>query len=110
MLKTRLILVASILALSVVVAGCGHKLVAAPGKHTVVVYPDESTYLKIENLKKQGGMAGMLGGLGQSFTAVQVENKTPVKILSSDDKGAIIEIQKGPHLGLKGFVPKDSVD
>ncbi len=110
MLKPRFVLIASILALSVVAAGCGHKLVAAPGEQTVAVYPDEDTYLKLQELKKQGGMAGMLGGLGQNFSTVGVDDKTPVKILSSDDKGAIIQVQKGPHLGLKGFVPKNSVD
>ncbi len=110
MLKPRLVLVASIIVLSIVAAGCGHKLVAAPGKQTVAVYPDEATYLKIQGLEKQGGMAGMLGGLGENFTSVQVDDKTPVKILSSDNKGAIIEVLKGPHLGLKGFVPKNSLD
>jgi|YelNatPaOPRAMG01_1025707.scaffolds.fasta_scaffold02149_6 hypothetical protein len=110
MLKPGFVLFAAILALSIVAAGCGHKLVAAPGEQTVAVYPDEDTYLKLQQLKKEGGMAGMLGGIGQNFTAVRVDDKTPVKILSSDDKGAIIQVLKGPHLGLKGFVPKNSLD
>ncbi len=110
MLKPRFVLVAATMALSIVAAGCGHKLIAAPGEQTVAVYPDEATYLKLQHLKKEGGMAGMLGGIGQNFTAVRVDDRTPVKVLSSDNKGAIIQVLKGPHLGLKGFVPKNSLD
>jgi len=110
MLRPRLVLAASLVALSIVAAGCGHKLVAAPGEQTVAVYPDQQTYERIEGLKKQGGMAGMLGGLGENFTAAQVEDKTPVKILDSSDKGAAVEVLEGPHKGLKGFVPKNSLN
>jgi len=51
----------------------------------------------------------MIGGLGQNLAAKQVDDKTQVKILSTDDKGSIIEIGDGPNKGMKGFVPKTSV-
>ncbi len=96
--------------LALLLAGCQHHVVAAPGETSVAIYPDEETYNKIANLKKQGGMAGMVGSLGQNFATKQVDDKTPVKIDSSDDKGYMIEVTDGPNKGLKGFVPKSSVD
>jgi hypothetical protein len=106
----RLDFAAFLVALSILAAGCGHRLVAQSGKATVPVYPDEQTYAKISQLEKQGGVGGMIGGLGETFAAKQVDDKTPVKITSSDDKGFMIEVTDGPNKGLKGFVPKNSVD
>ncbi|HYA36510.1 MAG TPA: hypothetical protein VEF03_12870 [Candidatus Binataceae bacterium] len=103
-------LAAALIAVSIFAAGCGHKLVASAGEPTVSVYPDEDTWQKVADLKKQGGMAGMIGGFGQSLAAKQVEDKTPVNIISSDDKGSVIEITDGPNKGVKGFVPKGNVD
>lgn len=110
MTKSRLAIAASIIGLSLLLAGCQHRLVAAAGETAVAVYPDEQTYQKIADLKKQGGMAGMIGGLGQSFATKQVDDKTPIRIVSSDDKGSVIEVTDGPNKGLTGFVPKSSVD
>ena len=110
MSKARLGLAASLAALALLLAGCQHRLVAAPGENSVAIYPDEQTYDKIANLKKQGGMAGMVGNLGQNFASKQVDDKTPVKIDSSDDKGYTVEVTDGPNKGLKGFVPKSSVN
>ncbi len=101
---------AFLVALSILAAGCGHRLVAQPGKATVAVYPDEQTYSKLARLEKEGGVGGMIGGLGENFAAKQVDDKTPVKIISSDDMGFVIEVTDGPNKGLTGFVPKNSVD
>jgi hypothetical protein len=91
-------------------AGCGHKLVANGGEKTVSIYPDEDTYKKISQMKGQGGVAGMFGGLGESLATKKVANDTPVKILSSDDLGSEVEILDGSEQGQKGFVPKRNVD
>ena len=110
MSKARLAFAASFIAISAIVTGCQHRLVAAPGETSVAVYPDEQTYEKIANLKKQGGMAGMIGGLGQNFATKQVDDKAPVRIVSSDDKGDVIEVTDGPSKGVSGFVPKSSIN
>ncbi len=110
MKNSRLVLAISILVLALAVAGCQHRLKAAPGETAVAVYPDEQTYTKLANLKKEGGVAGMIGGFGQNLAAKQVDDKTPVKIVSSDDVGYTIEVTDGPNKGLSGFVPKSSVN
>lgn len=108
--KARLVAMASLIGVSIFLAGCQHRLVAAPGENSVAIYPDEQTYEKIADLKKQGGMAGMVGGLGQNFAAKRVDDKTAVKIVSSDDEGDVVEVTQGPNMGLRGFVPKSSVN
>ena len=90
--------------------GCGHKLVAHNGESTVAVYPDEDTFTKLVDLKKQGGVGGMIGGLGEGLAAKQVDNNTPVRLIRSDDKGSQIEVMDGAFKGLQGFVPKDNVN
>ncbi|HWJ39949.1 MAG TPA: hypothetical protein VNT29_02395 [Candidatus Limnocylindrales bacterium] len=90
-------------------AGCGHKLVAHNGESTVAVYPDEDTFTKLIDLKKQGGVGGMIGGLGEGLAAKQVDNNTPVRVIRSDDRGSQIEVMDGAFKGMQGFVPKDSV-
>jgi hypothetical protein len=89
--------------------GCGHKLVAHNGDSTVAVYPDENTFVKLTNLKNQGGVGGMIGGLGEGIAAKQVDNNTPVRIINSDDKGSQVEVLDGAFKGLQGFVPQDNV-
>ncbi len=110
MKKSPFAFAVSILVLALFVAGCQHRLKAAPGETSVAVYPDEQTYTKLANLKKQGGVAGMIGGFGQNLAAKQVDDKTPVKIVSSDDLGYTIEVTDGPNKGLTGFVPKSSMN
>jgi transcription antitermination factor NusG len=76
----------------------------------VKVYPDQATYDKLAKLKSEGGPMGMLGGLGANLAAKQVDDRTPVRIVSSNDEGSEIEVTDGPFKGLKGFVPRQNVD
>jgi len=38
--------------------------------------------------------------------APQVDDQTPVVIISADDNGAVVQIMDGPMKGQNGFVPK----
>ena len=107
--QRRLALAILMLSVVTILAGCQHRLVAAPGENSVPIYPDEQTYSKIADMKKQGGMAGMIGGLGQNFASKQVDNNTEIKIVSSDDVGYVVQVTQGPNAGISGFVPKSSV-
>ncbi len=98
------------LAAALMLAGCGHKLVANAGEHTVKVYPDQATFDKLAKLKSQGGAMGMLGGIGANIAAKEVDDRTPVRIVSSNDEGSEVEVADGPFKGLKGFVPRQNVD
>ena len=91
------------------IAGCGHKLVAHNGESTVAVYPDENTFIKLIDLKKQGGVGGMIGGLGEGLAAKQVDNNTPVRVIRSDEKGSQVEVLDGAFKGMNGFVAQDNV-
>jgi hypothetical protein len=95
--------------MALTLAACGHKVVANQGETTVAVYPDEETWQKLGQLKSQGGVVGMLGGLGQGLATKQVDNNTPIKIVSSDDNGSKVEVLDGANKGLAGFVPKSNV-
>ncbi len=97
-------------AASIAIAGCGHKLVAHNGGSTVAVYPDENTFTKLADLKKQGGVGGVIGGLGEGLAAKQVDNNTPVRIINSDDKGSQIEVLDGAFKGQHGFVASDNLN
>ncbi|HYL59306.1 MAG TPA: hypothetical protein VEU51_10570 [Candidatus Acidoferrales bacterium] len=90
-------------------AACGHRLVAHNGESTVAVYPSEETFSQLSDLKKQGGVGGLIGGVGAGLASHQVDNNTPVKVISRDDKGAQIEVLDGSSKGLTGFVAKDNV-
>ena len=108
---STVIICAAVIGAMIAVAGCSHKLVAHNGESTVAVYPDENTFVKLTDLKKQGGVVGgMIGGLGEGLAAKQVDNNTPVRVINSDDKGAQVEVLDGAFKGMHGFVPKDNVD
>jgi len=98
------------LILAVGLAGCGHKLVAHNGDTTVNVYPSKEQFDKVQSMKSQGGPVAMLGGLGEGLLAKKIDANTPVKVISSDDNGAMIEVADGPEKGFKGYVAKDNVD
>jgi hypothetical protein len=106
---STLVVCAFAIGASLAIMGCGHKLVAHNGESTVAVYPDENTFTKLVDLKKQGGVGGMIGGLGEGLAAKQVDNNTPVRIVNSDDKGAQVEVLDGAFKGSQGFVAKDNV-
>jgi transcription antitermination factor NusG len=110
MRTSTIIICAVAIGAALALIGCGHKLVAAKGERTVAVYPDEDTWKKLAQMKQQGGMAGMLGGLGENFAAKQVDDKTPVRLISSDTEGSKVEVTDGPFKGLQGFVPRENVD
>ncbi len=110
MRTSTIIICAVVIGAALAIIGCGHKLVAAEGQRTVAVYPDEDTWKKLAQMKQQGGMAGMIGGLGENFTAKQVDDKTPVRIISRDTEGSKVEVTDGPFKGLQGFVPRENVD
>ena len=93
-----------------VLGGCSHKLVATEGQTQVSIYPDEDTYKRLSQMKAQGGVAGMLSGMGENLAAGKLDNQTPVKIISSDDLGSNIEVSDGPSKGMKWFVPKANVN
>ena len=110
MRPSTIIICAIAIGTSLAMLGCGHKLVAHNGESTVAVYPDENTFLKLANLKNQGGpVGGAIAGLGEGLAAKQVDNNTPVKIINNDDKGAQVEILDGRFKGMHGFVPQDNI-
>jgi hypothetical protein len=109
MLPSRRNLLAIVGLIALIAGGCQHRVVASGGEHTVKVYPDEATYEKVKGMKKEGGAMGMLGGMGESFVVKQLDNNTPIRIISSDSEGAQIEVTDGPNTGVQGFVAKDNV-
>ena len=99
-------LMSSMLAL----AGCTHKLVGRSGETTVNVFPSKHDFDNVMSMKSRGGAEGMVGGLGETFTAKKVAQDTPVKILSSDSEGDDIQVLEGPNAGLRGYVANDNVE
>jgi hypothetical protein len=109
--KTANIALAAIIFVGAIgLAGCGHKLIAHSGDTTVAVYPSKDAFDKVKSLEKQGGPAGLIGGLGETMVAKKVNDQTPVKVLSSDDEGAQVEVLDGPSKGMQGYVAKDSIN
>ena len=91
-------------AIAIATIGCQrsapyHKLVATGPKHSVPLYADEATYQKAS--RQQAGAGA---------ETQQVDDQTPVVIISSDDSGAIVEIVDGPMKGQNGFVARINVD
>jgi hypothetical protein len=95
--------------LALCAVACSHYVQATPGEHTVRLYPDEATFEKVKSLKQEGGPMGMIGGLGENFLAKELDNHTPVRIISEDSQGAVIEVLDGPSKGQQGFVAKDNL-
>ena len=98
------------------VAGCTnkpiltHKLVVTGGQHSIPLYPDEATFLKVSHLAQQGGVSGMVGDAQKDLSAKEIDDQTPVKVLSSDSNGTQVEITAGPMKGQAGFVANQNVD
>jgi hypothetical protein len=96
--------------LAMLVAGCTHRLVAPQGETTVAVYPDKTALQKVAELKKQSGVFGKLGNLGETIVATQVPAGTAVKILNRDPDSVEIEVSEGSDKGLHGYVKAAQVD
>jgi hypothetical protein len=108
--KSRIVWVVLPLLLMPLLAGCGHKLIAHSGDTTISVYGNKEQFDKVQAMKSQGGPAGLFGGIGESMLAKKVDNETPVKVISSDEEGAQIEVLDGRDKGLQGYVAKDNLD
>ena len=52
----------------------------------------------------------MVGDVQKNFTAKQIDDQTPVKVLSSDSNGSEVEITQGPMNGQAGFVANQNLD
>jgi hypothetical protein len=87
-----------------------HKLVATGNMHSIPLYPDEQSYLNTSREKQQGGVTGVVGDVKESVTAKQIDDQTPVQVVTSDDNGAVITVTDGPMKGATGFVAKQNVD
>jgi hypothetical protein len=87
-----------------------HKLVATSGEHSIPMYSDEQTFLKVSHSSQQGGVTGMVGDVQKTFTAKQIDDQTPVMVLSSDSNGSEVQIADGPMKGQAGFVANQNVD
>ncbi|HLW71039.1 MAG TPA: hypothetical protein VKS22_10500 [Candidatus Binataceae bacterium] len=99
------------------IAGCKdtsallpHKLVATAGEHSIPMYPDEPTFLKVAGRAQQGGVSGAVGDVQKQFEAKQIDDQTAVDIVSSDSNGAEVRISNGPMRGQIGFVAAQNVD
>jgi hypothetical protein len=87
-----------------------HKLVATGNQHSVPMYPDEQAYLHTSHEKQQGGIEGVVGDVKQNLEARQIDDQTPIQIVTSDENGAVITVTDGPMKGATGFVAKQNVD
>ncbi|HXR36597.1 MAG TPA: hypothetical protein VN754_11635, partial [Candidatus Binataceae bacterium] len=87
-MKLRPLVIGAALSAALLVIGCSHRVVANEGEHTVKLFHDEATYEKIKDLKKQGGPMAMIGSLGEGFVAKELDNNTPIRIISQDSDGA----------------------
>jgi hypothetical protein len=111
----RQIATAAIIAAIWLTAGCQksmltHKLVVTGNQHSVPLYPDEQTYLNVSHEKQQGGVEGMVGEASKKIKARDIDDQTPVTVVSSDDNGAVVEITQGPMKGESGFVARQNLD
>jgi hypothetical protein len=87
-----------------------HKLVVAGNQHTIPLYSDENAYLKYGRMKQEGGVEGMVGNIGNKMVTKDIDPDTPVKVVSSDDNGAVVQITAGPMNGQTGFVARQNID
>jgi transcription antitermination factor NusG len=87
-----------------------HKLVATAGQTSIPLYPDEHTLIEVSHKSQQGGVTGMVGSVEKTFTAKQIDDQTPVQVLSTDENGAQVQIIDGPLKGQTGFVTKQNVN
>src|ERR1700693_4892204 len=76
-----------------------HKLVVTGNQRAIPMFPDEQTYLHTSREKQEGGVVGVVGDVKQNLTAKQLDDQTPVQIVTADDYGALITVIDGPMKG-----------
>jgi hypothetical protein len=117
MSKTLVAMIA--VAFAAALAGCNsseppavvtHKLVATAGQTSIPLYQDEQTMVDVSHRSQQGGVTGMVGSVQKDVSAKQIDDQTPVRVISSDDNAAQVEIIDGPMKGQSGFVSKQNVN
>jgi len=86
-----------------------HKLKVFGNQRAVPIYPNELTYLYTSREKQAGGVVGVVGDVKPNLTAKQLDDQTPVHIVTSDDYGAVITVTDGPMKGATGFVARHNV-
>jgi len=52
----------------------------------------------------------MVGSVQKGMSAKQIDDQTPVRVISTDDNAAQVEIIDGPMKGQTGFVAKQNVN
>jgi hypothetical protein len=87
-----------------------HKLVVTGNQHSIPLFSDEQSFLKISRMKQQGGVEGMAGDVSKNLQTKAIDDQTPVTIVSRDDNGAVVEITGGPMKGQSGFVAIQNLD
>ncbi len=113
-MRTRAWVTIAILAITLAVSGCNHRLVAGDGQPTVKVYQSEDIYNAALHIKRALGIHQKTDG-AEKFVAwmnamaehesKEIDSETRVKIVSRDAVGASVELLEGPDKGYKGFVP-----
>ncbi len=111
------LLAVAVLATALAAYGCKHVLIPSPGDPTVRVYMDEEIYgdvLDLQKKLKDPKMASTLYFINRMLAMAKTEGRdvdgdTRVKIISSDDKGSVVEILEGKYVGYQGFVPKENL-
>jgi hypothetical protein len=56
-----------------------HKLVATGGQHTIAMYPDEPTFMKVAGKAQEGGIGGAVGDVQKQIEAKQIDDQTPTR-------------------------------
>lgn len=87
-----------------------HKLVVTGNEHSVPLYSDEQTFMKVSRMEQQGGVEGMAGNVTKGLKAKTIDDQTPVTVVSSDNNGSVVEITEGPMKGQTGFVAMQNLD
>jgi transcription antitermination factor NusG len=52
----------------------------------------------------------MASDVRSKFSTPEIDDQTPVKVVSTDDNGTVVEIVEGPMKGQTGFVAKQNLD
>jgi len=87
-----------------------HKLVVTAGQTSIPLYPDEQTLVDVSHRAQQGGVTGMVGSVQKDISAKQIDDQTPVNVISTDDNATQVQISDGPLKGQTGFVSKQNVN